>query len=367
MKSLYIHIPFCEKKCNYCDFCSFQSTEEQRETYVNTLIKEIDKIATSEPLKSIFIGGGTPSLLKAPQIGRIIDKVRKVFYIDEKCEITIECNPNSLSEEKIKIYQECGVNRLSIGVQTLNDDILKTIGRVHTSQDFYKIAEVIAKYFNNYNFDLMVGLPNQTLTDVENTINNCLKFMPTHISLYSLILESKVPLERSVKSGEIILPNEDDVVEQYTLGAEMVERAGLARYEISNFAKSGCESIHNLHYWACGEYYGVGLSSHSYVDGKRFSNTTSLSEYLKAEFTPQNIEILSRNEQIEERIMLALRMTKGLNLTELKAQLNYDLLYEKADKIKNMFAHKLIEIDGDYLRISPNQFYISNAIIEELI
>ncbi len=367
MKSLYIHIPFCESKCSYCDFCSFVSNEEIKEQYVKKLCTEIRAKGTSERLYSIFIGGGTPSVLSIKQIEKIINAVQTSFILNENIEISIESNPNSLSIDKLQAYKDLGINRISVGVQSLDNKVLETIGRIHKAEDVYKIAPHLSKYIPNYNFDIMIGLPCQDNISVQQTLNNLIAFDPTHISMYSLILENNTPLFNRVKNKQIVLPNEDEVVEQYELGNQILSSNGYERYEISNFAKNGYECKHNLHYWECGEYIGVGLSAHSYLAGKRFCNTQNMREYLKGDYKPVYVEELTNDEKIEEYIMLSLRTSKGLNLSKLQKELKYDLLIKKQKEIKWLIQNNFIEKQGNFIRILPDKFYVSNAIIEKLI
>ena len=368
MRSLYIHIPFCEQRCYYCDFCSYVRNDNIKSNYVDKLIDEIYSKGTGENLKSVFIGGGTPSSLHYLLIERIMTAVNKCFRLTNDSEITIESNPNSLSEDKLRAYRNCGINRLSIGVQTLNDDILKAIGRIHTSKQVCDIAPIVSKYFTNFNFDIMLGLPNQTSNDIVDAITKLNEFNPTHISMYSLILEENTNLYHKVKNNEIILPDSDEVVNRYNLGLSTLHDLGLERYEISNFSKAEYQSIHNLNYWECGEYYGVGLSAHSYINKERFYNTCNLQDYLsQTDFKPIYKEKLSAQEMIEERVMLGLRMTKGLNVVKLKNDLSYDIMLDKKDIIENLINNHFLQFNDDYLSICQDKFYVSNAIIEKLI
>ena len=368
MRSLYIHIPFCERKCLYCDFCSSVYTDEIKNKYVDKLIHEIQSKGTQEKLKSVFIGGGTPSLLDLIQINKIMDEVNKSFGIDKNTEVTIECNPNSIDEEKMIEYRKLGINRIGLGVQVLDDEILKLIGRVHKCIDVYRVAEKISKYFDNYNFDIMIGLPNLSSLILKNTIQKLLEFKPTHISMYSLILEENTKLYELVKNKKIILPNDDEVVKQYELGMKILCENNFHRYEISNFCKCNFESKHNLNYWQCGEYYGVGLSAHSYLNNQRFCNTNNIYEYLESkDYEPVFLETLSNKEKIEERIMLGLRLEDGIDITNLKKELNYDLMSEKQTIINELIRKNFIIFENNRIKIYPDKFYISNQIIEQLI
>ena len=365
MKSLYIHIPFCESKCYYCDFCSFKADDNIKNQYVAKLLCEIDNLPENITLKSVFIGGGTPSLLDIELVKQIFTKIKSKFLLCDNCEITIECNPNSLTEDKMKAYKELGINRLSIGVQTLNDELLKEIGRVHTKQDFLEVARLIPKYFQNYNFDLMIGLPNQTKKDIESTIKECLSFNPTHISLYSLILEPNTKLEQQVKNGEVNLPNEDEVTILYDQARKLLEDLGFNRYEISNFCKPNFESVHNFHYWQSGEYYGVGLSAHSFINGVRYYNTSNMQDYISGNFEPIYKEELTTQEQITEHIMLELRTAKGLNHKNLKNKFNYDILLAKEEALKEIAS--FVEINDTFIKIKDDSFYVSDSIILKLL
>ena len=365
MKSLYIHIPFCESKCYYCDFCSFKADDNIKNQYVAKLLCEIDNLPENITLKSVFIGGGTPSLLDIELVKQIFTKIKSKFLLCDNCEITIECNPNSLTEDKMKAYKELGINRLSIGVQTLNDELLKEIGRVHTKQDFLEVAGLIPKYFQNYNFDLMIGLPNQTKKDIESTIKECLSFNPTHISLYSLILEPNTKLEQQVKNGEVNLPNEDEVTILYDQARKLLEDLGFSRYEISNFCKQNFESVHNFHYWQSGEYYGVGLSAHSFINGVRYYNTSNMQDYISGNFEPIYKEELTTQEQITEHIMLELRTAKGLNHKNLKNKFNYDILLAKEEALKEIAS--FVEINDTFIKIKDDSFYVSDSIILKLL
>lgn len=366
LTSLYVHIPFCESKCYYCDFCSGKYNNDVIENYFEKLVDEIVHSRLDDKIETIFIGGGTPSSVNSSYIGKMIDVIHKNYSIAENAEISIECNPNSLRIDKAKDYKKFGINRVSLGVQTTSNELLKTIGRIHNYDEFQRSAEIVSTNFDNYNFDLMLGLPNQTLKDIEKTLNDVLKYNPPHISAYSLILESNTPLSKMVTEKVVALPNDDLVVEQYDLVNEMLNQNGLNRYEISNFAKPQFECKHNQNYWSCGEYLGFGLSAHSYKCGVRFSNTSNMKEYLQGT-TKSFEEALSQQEQKEEMIMLALRTDQGLDLCKYNDRFGENLLREKQKTIANLLKENLIIVNGTNLKIAPNAFYVSNSIIEELI
>ena len=374
---LYVHIPFCGSKCHYCDFNSSVQNEDVQSAYIEKLLKEIDYMSliySNADLEydTIFIGGGTPSVIDPAFIERILDKLSKSFQLSKQMEITIECNPNSISKDKLLAYKKAGVNRISLGVQSTNDGILKAIGRTHTQKDvFFALQSIRDAGILNYNVDIMLGLPNQTIADVENTINDVLKFEPTHISAYTLMLEKGTPLYKMVSQGVHILPKDDDVVDQYNKTLSLLEQNGLYRYEISNFAKRGCECKHNIHYWDCDQYLGFGVSAHSYMDGARFANPEDLKEYLDVqEFRDYELalyERLNETEQKTEYIMLHLRQTKGIDFAEYHKIFDEDLRKVKRDILKSLSDRGLIQMDAQKICIAPKHFSISNAIIEELI
>ena len=277
---LYIHIPFCKKKCSYCDFVSFSDKDSLIEKYKEAVIKEIkNKDISKYKINTIYIGGGTPSILESRDILDIINEVKE--YISENTEITIEINPGTADKEKLKKYKEIGINRLSIGLQSADNNILKEIGRIHTFEEFLNIYNLARKVgFNNINVDLMLGLPSQTIEILEESVRKIIKLNPEHISIYSLILEENTRMWDMVNKGILKLPSEDIEREMYWKVKNMLESDGYIHYEISNFAKKGYESRHNSDCWEQKEYIGVGLAAHSYLNKIRFSNTSNLEEYI---------------------------------------------------------------------------------------
>ena len=304
---VYIHIPFCRQKCYYCDFCSLVSNEDIYKQYINCLLSEIENYKIKlinlphewheEKLivKTIYIGGGTPSIINDEYIVDIIRKIKEKFTVDENAEITIEVNPGTITEKKLHSYYDAGINRISIGLQTTNDKLLKVIGRIHNFNEFenaYKLAKSVG--FSNINVDLMIGLPTQTIVDVEQSLNQIINKNPKHISVYSLILEENTILEKKIRSGELVLPNENDERAMYWKVKNILEKNGYSQYEISNFSLKGYESKHNTDCWNQKEYLGFGLAAHSYYNNIRFSNLCNLDDYLgniKKEDFCSNIQI----------------------------------------------------------------------------
>lgn len=286
MKNLgiYIHIPFCKRKCAYCDFVSFSNKQNLVDEYVETLKKEINKCKINKEeylVDTIYFGGGTPSYIDSKYIIDILEVIRNRFNVSKDAEITIEVNPGTASEEKLNDYYKSGINRLSIGLQSVDDKLLKTIGRIHSFSDFletYSIAKKVG--FTNINVDLMTGLPTQNLNDVKISIEKIVELSPKHISVYSLIVEEGTPIEEKISKKELFLPSETLERKMYWTVKEELEKNGYIHYEISNFAKQGYESKHNTSCWNQEEYIGFGLAAHSYINNTRYSNTENLENYI---------------------------------------------------------------------------------------
>ena len=325
MAGLYLHIPYCKSKCRYCDFVSFADCESMGE-YCAALLKEMRLDAAALPKQAydtVFFGGGTPSILPAGAVAMLMDALHASFEIMPDAEITIEANPGTLNETKLREYRAAGINRLSMGLQSTNDALLETIGRIHRYADFVQNYECArAAGFTNISAGLMYGLPGQTVKDHLDAIETLYRLGLNHISAYSLIVEEGTPLYTDVTGGAESLPAEDDVYLMHRRGMEFLETLGYARYEISNYAKPGFASRHNLNYWENGMYLGLGLNSHSAmrINGSwmRFANTERLSDYIVS--CNQGIrplasepEVIPRAEEIFETVMLGLRKTDGIS------------------------------------------------------
>ncbi len=357
-----MHIPFCESKCFYCNFVSGNYSDKIKEKYIQTLFNEIETIKDKRTIYSIFIGGGTPSVLNSRLIVNLLEKIRSNFNISKNAEITIECNPNSLNYQKLKAYKKAGINRISIGIQSLDDGVLKLIGRRHNKSraiQAIKMAKDVG--FNNINVDLLIGITKNKTIDGD--VLFLKKLGVTHISAYMLILEKDTALFEKVKNGTVKLLSEDESIEQYNEYLKTLRKYGFKRYEISNFCLKGCECKHNINYWECGEYYGFGVSAHSYIDGVRYFNSNNILEYIE-NFNNKTYEKLTDKEKIEELLMLGLRMTKGVKLTSLN-QLGYRIL-ENKNALK-MLSLNLIKTNTQRLYITYKNFGIENQIILKLI
>lgn len=375
---LYIHIPFCVKKCAYCDFLSGPSTAEMIENYVAALIKEIKaykKMALSYMVTTIFFGGGTPSILSGTQMQKIINALREVFQVAEQAEISMEANPGTVTEENLKLYRMTGINRISFGLQTANNEELKILGRVHTYEQFlesFKMARQAG--FNNINVDLISAIPNQTVESWEKSLYKVLELQPEHISAYSLIIEEGTPFakwygEGAEREGE--LPSEEVERAIYYHTEKILEEKGYYRYEISNYAKKGKECRHNLGYWERKEYLGLGLGASSLIDNQRFHNIEDLAHYIEYAGDLERLccdrEILSEQEQMEEFVFLGLRKMQGISKKEFEALFSKTLENCYGDNIEKMKQKKLIEESEGYLRLTKQGIDISNYVFAEIL
>jgi len=380
MAGLYIHIPFCVKKCAYCDFVSFENSPYTAQ-YRNALKAEIEVSAFRMPhhsFDSVFIGGGTPSTLPLGAIKSILDALKTRFSVAENAEITMECNPGTVSLEKLEEYRAAGVNRLSFGLQSANDALLKGIGRIHTYQDFRKSYALARDAgFLNVNVDVMYGLPNQTVRDIVETLDALFLLFPEHISAYSLILEEGTPLHARVERGEASLPDEDEAYAQHRTCIEMLQKNGYERYEISNYArclakdKSPFRCRHNLNYWNNGEYIGLGPNAHSAMrlDGvwARWNNTANLNEYLlcteSGELPIQEKQLIGRDEEMFECVMLGLRKIEGIELAAYKKRFNESLqaCYEAA--ITKLVSLGWLEILNGFVRLTDRGLDMQNEAL----
>jgi len=375
---IYIHIPFCKSKCYYCDFISFADKEEQIEEYIDALKLEIEKKADSSYIvKTIFIGGGTPTVISEKYIIGIINTIKNNYKVYEEAEITIEVNPNTADEKKLKAYKNIGINRLSIGLQSSNNELLKKIGRIHTYEDYLETIKLAKKVgFTNINTDIMIGLPEQTIYDVEDTINKLLKLDLNHISVYSLILEPGTVFMKMHKSGQIELIDEELERYMYWFTKRKLEENGYIHYEISNFAKKGFESKHNVDCWTQKEYLGFGIAAASYEDKVRYSNTKNLEEYIeniKNNQFDKNINIeekQDRETEMSEYIILGLRKIEGLSLPAFEEKFKERLMKIKTYRIKiyNLLNKELIVLTGDErMKLTDKGLNVANMVWEEFI
>ena len=385
---IYVHIPFCVKKCYYCDFISYSNCFDMQERYVKKLLEEIEEnkdLLRNNFISTIYIGGGTPSAIKPELIKRILDKIYDVTGMENKIEITIEVNPGTTTKNNLQMYKNCGINRLSIGLQSTDDAILKKIGRIHNYEQFldtYKWAGEAG--FENINVDLMLGLPGQDIEILKNSLENVVNLKPTpkHISVYSLIVEEGTKIERRINSGELSLPDDEEERRQYHYMKNFLELNGYKHYEISNFSKPGFESKHNINCWEQKQYVGFGIAAHSYVNGVRYANTSNLKEYLNANDngsgdnlkeegkfnTIKTIEETQDKLDMEkEFMMLGLRKLDGVSISKFEHKFGENPIYLFRNELQKLVEEDLLEVDLDNIRLTSKGLDLANLVWEEFV
>ena len=371
---IYIHIPFCVKKCAYCDFLSGPQDRDTIEKYVDKLVEEIG-VQKPATVSSIFLGGGTPSILEPSQIFKIFKVLNCTFKIEKDAEITIEANPGTVTVEKLEAYKQCGINRISFGLQSTNNEELKLLGRIHTYEEFlesYQLARACG--FENINVDLISAIPKQTVASWEETLKKVIALEPEHISAYSLIVEEGTPFAKVYGEGcpgEHDLPCEEEERAIYYRTEELLERAGYHRYEISNYAKAGKECRHNLGYWERKEYLGIGLGAASLVNNVRYKNTDDLLYYMEhssdLSAIQENVEKLSLQEQMEEFMFLGLRKTEGVSVTEFKNTFGKTMEECYGEQIQKLKEQGLLEQKDGRLMLTRPGIDVSNYVFGEFL
>ena len=375
---IYIHIPFCKKKCHYCDFISFAGKQELIEQYINSLKREIENYKTNKKeylIETIYFGGGTPSYIASKYIIGILQELKQKFNISKNAEITIEANPGTVDEQKLYDYYNAGINRISFGLQSTKSELLKLVGRIHTYSSFldaYNLARKVG--FKNINVDLMIGLPVQTLEDIEKDIEKVIELKPEHISVYSLIVEEGTIIEQKIKNKEIYLPSENLERKMYWKVKEKLQENGYQHYEISNFAKKGFESKHNMSCWNQEEYIGFGLAAHSYIDNKRYSNTENLEDYivgggvLDEDSQTRTIhEIQTKEDKMKEYMLLSLRKIEGVRISDFKNRFVDNPIYLYRESLNKLVTQELIEIDIDSIKLTDKGIDLANIVWEEFV
>ena len=366
---LYIHIPFCVRKCAYCDFLSAPGSEEAKASYTKALLREIEAVKTEKrEVSSIFVGGGTPSALSPSLMGDIFEKIHESFSVAQDAEITIEANPGTLSKEKLFLYKNAGINRLSLGLQSPEAAELKSLGRIHTYEEFLESFSLAREAgFQNINVDLMCALPDQTYEGWIRNLRTVAALHPEHISAYSLIIEEGTPFAKR----KLNLPDEDTEYRMYEDTAGILEEYGYEQYEISNYAKKGLVCRHNIGYWTRKEYLGLGLGAASLWGNQRFSNTSDFSAYLKESGSPEKIrenrETLSLEDEMSEFMFLGLRMTEGVSKAEFLESFGTPIesVYGKVlDKYKNM---GLLEEKEGRIFLTRAGIHVSNGVMAEFL
>ena len=390
MKTLgiYIHIPFCVKKCDYCDFVSYCDKSNLIDEYIEKLKEEIQSNLNNKDykIKTIYIGGGTPSSIDSKYIVDILNTIKTIVGVaafgDPKIEITIELNPGTVTESKLLCYKNAGINRLSIGLQETNDELLKQIGRIHTYEEFletYNIARKIG--FKNINVDLMVGLPNQSIANIKESLNKVILLNPEHISVYSLILEEGTKLYKKYEEKQIELPDEEIERNMYWYVKNTLENNGYIHYEISNFARKGYESKHNTNCWNQEKYIGFGVNAHSYINGVRYSNTESIEEYINTIFKhvgvaplgdPKKSNITIHEQQTledmqKEYMLLGLRKIEGVSIQSFKNKFGENPIFLFRNELSKLVEEELIIVDGDNIKLTNKGLDLANLVWEEFV
>lgn len=390
MLGLYVHIPFCVKRCKYCDFNSYKMDIDSKKRYIEDLKiemelysnklykdnkyknKECCSLNKNDKITSIFVGGGTPSILTSDEIREVFISIKEMFDIDENAEITIECNPGTLTLEKLKTMKEIGINRLSIGLQAIQEKHLNFIGRIHTYEEFEKnYKDALSVGFKNINIDLMYSLPNQTLCDWKETLEKVVHLNPTHISAYSLILEEGTELYNMYESNKFELIDENVDIEMYEYTINYLKSKGYNQYEISNYSKEGYNCEHNILYWECEHYIGIGAGASGYINENRYNNVESLEDYhlslVKREKPIQENEILSEKDMIEEKIFMGLRMNKGIKFEDFKKKFGIDFREKYNKQIEMLLARKLINQSFEGIQLTQKGREISNSVFIEFM
>lgn len=373
---IYVHIPFCKQKCFYCDFVSFCDKTKFIDEYIECLKKEIENKSDKNGfiIDTIYIGGGTPSVIDGKLVRDILDTIKQNFIIDKEVEVTIEVNPGTVNEEKLKIYKESGINRISMGLQSANNSLLKMLGRIHTYEEFLECFNTARNIgFENVNVDLMIGLPGQTLDDIDNSIEAITNLKLEHISVYSLIVEEGTKISKDICVGKLILPEEEFERKMYWRVKEQLKSKGYIHYEISNFAKKGYESKHNMNCWNQREYLGFGTSAHSYFSHMRYSNTDDLEKYIdninknQIEENKEIHEIQDIDSSKKEYMLLGLRKIDGVNITEFKNRFIDNPIYLFRRELNKLVENELIEIDENSIKLTNKGLDLANLVWEEFV
>ncbi len=370
---LYVHIPFCIQKCAYCDFLSFPTAEKYKQAYIKALCAEIEtwKGKESDPVSSVFIGGGTPSILLPDELGEILEALQTSFHIEKNAEQTIEVNPGTVTAEKAYFWRQEGINRISMGVQALDNDLLKTLGRIHTKEQVIESWELLSiAGFQNISFDLMMGLPGQTLSMWDETLHQALALHPRHLSCYSLILEEGTPFFE--KQAQLDLPDEETERQMYWHTCRLLSEAGMQQYEISNFSQPSYESRHNTGYWRRKPYIGLGLGASSLLKEQvRIKNTSDMELYIRHSADREAIceerQILTLQDQMEEFMFLGLRCTRGVKKSDFLRLFgcSIDTVYGK--NISKYLQYGLLQQEGDIIHLTERGMDVANQVFADFL
>lgn len=370
---LYVHIPFCRHKCNYCSFASYQSRETDIAVYLCALKAELAQRVDGRPMRSIYFGGGTPSLLSPEQLEDILAAIASLTAVDKAAEITIEANPGTLDAAYLTAVRGLGVNRLSLGAQSMNNRELDLLGRIHKAAEVQEAVHCARSAgFENLNLDLIYGLPGQGLADWQRTLDEAIAMMPEHLSLYALTLEVETPMWRAIKEKSLPDIDPDLSADQYEMAEDLLAAHGYRHYEISNWAEEGRECRHNMVYWQNQPYLGVGVAAHSWLDGHRLANTGNLDEYLaafagKRPLLPDMDEVIGLDLELAETVILGLRLEAGVDINSLKNRFGIDVLSYYSQPIREMVDSGLMKHTGEYIRLTRRGRLLSNEVFWRIL
>ncbi|MCC3356661.1 radical SAM family heme chaperone HemW [Bacillus sp. REN16] len=376
VQAAYLHIPFCEQICHYCDFNKVFLKGQPVDEYLQYMDTEMKNTIEAYPpsiLKTIFVGGGTPTVLSVNQLETFLFSINKYLKPrSEKIEFTFEANPGDLSEDKLKVLLDSGVNRISFGVQTFDDELLKTIGRTHRREDVFHTLELAKKVgFKNISIDLMYALPHQTIESFQESLDLAFTLDVEHVSAYSLIIEPKTVFYNLMRKGKLHLPSQENEAKMYEVLMDKMEKHGFHQYEISNFSKDGFESLHNLTYWNNEEYYGIGAGAHSYVAGKRISNAGPIKKYMTAidehGFPHVETHKVTLQEKMEEELFLGLRKTKGVSIAHFQEKFSVSIFDVFASQIKEQKENGLLEETEDFIRLTHKGKFLGNDVFQAFL
>ncbi|WP_280768518.1 radical SAM family heme chaperone HemW [Salipaludibacillus daqingensis] len=375
-KSLYVHVPFCEQICHYCDFNKFflknQPIDEYLELCASEMEKTVHSFPTDEGISTIYIGGGTPTSISTHQLQYLLAKVKQHFFLAENVEFTVEVNPGSADEEKMAMLYEMGVNRLSIGAQTFDENLLKAINRDHEAKDVEKTVELARRVgINNLSIDMMFGLPRQTMSQWKSSLEIVCQMPIQHISAYSLKVEEKTVFYQLLRKGKLPMPGQETEAEMYEYMLEKLNENGFHHYEISNFAKEGRQSLHNLTYWNNEEYYGIGAGAHSYMDGVRRANHGPLPKYMNAlknnELPYFEEHVVPTMEKMEEQMFMGLRKRNGVSIQEFQKKFGKDVYEVFPQVIEKLKKNLLLEEDKGRVKLTNKGLLLGNEVFEKFL
>jgi len=370
--SLYIHVPFCKRKCNYCDFTSYAGKEDLIQEYLESLRSEsgyISSLYDKPKIRTVFIGGGTPTLLSEENIKYLFDTISADFEILPGAEVTVEANPGTVTRDKLKTLLSCGANRISLGAQVFNNKLLKKLGRIHMEHEIIDSYNMIKETgFKNVNLDLIFALPGENMKDWRETLEKAIELKPEHISTYNLQIEEGTVFFEEKLEGHLSLPNEDVELEMYTMAIELLRSNDYDQYEISNFAKAGFECEHNKTYWKMLDYIGLGAGAHSYIDGTRIENTSDLNKYLTKNFSEIKKEHKnSKKENMQEFLFLGLRLLDGFSLGDFTNRfgISFREIYRK--ETEELVSDGLLEINNKNVKLTQKGLYIANEVFKAFL